>query len=102
MNNHVSSPVLHSYEIMASSVISWTETGSNKLKAHELITTGLDVKLHFTGDDFTEWLEAVATHARTMGVLSLFEHGPDSTITSPAHSLHATKSPSLNVMELFL
>jgi len=40
-------------------LISWTETGSNKLKAYELVTRGLDIKLTIKGENFTEWFEAV-------------------------------------------
>ena len=45
-------------------LISWTETGSNKLKAYELVTRELDVKLKIKGDKYTEWFEAVETHAK--------------------------------------
>ena len=99
MNNNVSSPAKHvtiamvneSDSSTSSALISWTETGSNKLKACELVTRGLDVKLDLKGENFTEWFEAVATHARTMSMLPLFECGPESNISSPVHGLHAVK-----------
>ena len=73
------------------SLISWTATGGNKLKEYELVTRGLEIKLNLNGDNFTEWLEAIATHARTMGMLSLFDYGPGSAIASTVHDLCTTK-----------
>ena len=80
-------------------LISWTESGSNNLKAYELVTSGLDVKLKMKGEHFTEWFEAVATHANKMGMNSLFEYGPNSMISSLVHDEYAAKSPSLNIIE---
>ena len=79
---------------------SWTETGSNKLTAYKLVTGGLDIKLNINGNNFKELFEAVATHARTMRMTSLFEHGRESTFSSLVYALKTDKSPSLNLMEL--
>ena len=73
------------------SLISWTATGGNKLKEYELVTKGLDIKLKLEGDNFTEWLEAIATHARTIGMLSLFDYGSRSIIVFPVHESYASK-----------
>ena len=35
-------------------LMSWTETGSNKLKAYELVTRRLENKLDMKGENFTE------------------------------------------------
>ena len=86
--------------IRSVSLISWTATGGNKLKEYELVTRGLDIKLNINGDNFTEWLEALATYTCTMGMLSLFDYGPGSSIASPIHKLYTTKSLSLNLTEL--
>ena len=82
-------------------LISWTETGSNKLKGCERITRGLHVKPKIKGENFNERFEAVSTLAQTMRMTSLFEHGPASTIFSPVHDHCTTKSLSLNLMERY-
>ena len=79
-------------------LISWTETGYNKLKAYELVTRELDIKLKIKGEKFTEWFEVVVTHAQMMRMTSLFECGPASTISSAVHDHHTNKSTSLNLM----
>ena len=67
-------------------LISWSATGQNKLKEHELVTKGIDIKLNKNGDNFTEWNEAVASHAKTMGMNDLFDYGPSTDTTYPIHS----------------
>ena len=69
---------------------SQTETGSNKLKAYELVTRGLDNKLDMKGEHFTKWFEAVSTHAKTMGMNALLEHGPDQTTNSTVQDYYTT------------
>ena len=77
------------------SLISWTATGGNKLKEYELVTKGLDIKLSKNGNNFTEWNEAVAFHAKVMGMNELFTCGPSTCTTYPIHSQFPVKSPSL-------
>ena len=67
------------------SLISWTATGQNKLKEHELVTKGISTKLNTTGDNFTEWNEAMATHAKTMSMTELFDYSPLGTNSYPVH-----------------
>ena len=66
-------------------LMSWTETGSNKLTACTLVTRGLENKLDVKGENLTEQLEAVVTHAKTISMNTLFECGPDSTINFSVH-----------------
>ena len=56
----------------SNSLISWTVTGQNKLKEYELITRGTNIKLDVKGKNFTEWNEAVATHAKSMSMNDFF------------------------------
>ena len=69
----------------STSLISWTATGQNKLKEYEIVTKGINTKLNIEGDNFTEWNEAMATHAKTMSMNDLFDYGPPGTNSHPVH-----------------
>ena len=55
-------------------LISWAATGFNRLKEHELVTRGCDIKLNLEDNNFTEWNETVAAHARTTPMNVLVQH----------------------------
>ena len=58
------------------------------------MTRGLDVKLKLKGENFTKWFEAVVIHAKTMGMDSLLECGPNLMISSLVHDECATQDSS--------
>ena len=81
----------------SNSLISWTAIVQNKLKEYELVTRGTHIKLDIKGKHFTEWNEAVATHAKSMSMNEFFSYGPSGTNSYEVHDDFQLKSRSSSI-----